>query len=86
MCLMHQSKRYGYLLINGHNPSDKEVIKLLRTHHKPYQAHLKELLSYGVLSKDENDIIYCKRMVKDEELRGLRSERGKKGGNPNLKN
>ena len=86
MCLMHQSKRFGYLLINDHNPSDKEVIKLLRIHHRTYQQRLRELLLYGVLKKDEKDIIFCNRMVKDEELRLLRQKIGKTGGNPALIN
>jgi hypothetical protein len=85
MCLMHQSKRYGYLLINDHKPSDKEVIKLLRTHHKPYQQGIIELLTYGVLKIDEEGILFCERMVKDEKLRQLRKEIGKKGGNPALR-
>jgi len=85
MCLMHQSKKYGYLLINDHNPSNKEVSHLLRLHHKTYQARLIELLLYGVLRKDNNDIIYCERMVKDEYIREVRREAGKLGGSPLLK-
>lgn len=84
MCLMHQSDRYGYLLINGSIPLEKDVIKLLRIHHKPYQAALIELLSWGVLSRDENGAIFCQRMVKDEEIREVRRKAGKMGGNPLL--
>jgi len=82
MCLMHQSKKYGYLLINGDIPNDRTVIKLLRIHHKTYQSKLKELLSYGVLCKDKNGAIFSKRMVEDEMLRQVRQFSGSLGGNP----
>ena len=84
MCLMHQSDRYGYVLINGLIPPDKEVTRLLRLHHKTYQARLKELLEKGVLCRDKDGAIFSKRMVEDEKLRGVRSKTGKMGGNPAL--
>jgi len=85
MCLMHQANPYGYLIINGSKPSDKEVARLLRLHHKTYQARLKELILYGALKQGENGIIFCKRMVEDEYLRTIRREAGKMGGSPLLK-
>ncbi len=85
MCLMHQSEKYGFLLINGRIPLPKEVSHLLRLHHKTYQARLIELILNGVLYEDENKAIYCKRMVKDEHIRQVRREAGKLGGNPLLK-
>ena len=88
ICLMHQSEKYGYLLINGSIPTNKDVSHLLRLHHKTYQASLKELFLKGVLSTDGNidgnNVIYCKRMVKDEQIRQVRREAGLKGGNPNF--
>ena len=84
MCLMHQSDEYGKLLINGRIPLVKEVSKLLRLHHKTYQARLIELFLSGALYKDENGAITCKRMVKDEYIRELRRKSGKLGGNPLL--
>ncbi|MCF7811580.1 hypothetical protein K9N50_11395 [bacterium] len=85
MCLMHQSDPYGYLLINGIIPSNKDVSHLLRLHHKTYQAGLKELLLYGVLCQKENGTIFSKRMIQDEHIRLVRSEAGKLGGSPLLK-
>ena len=35
---------------------------------------------------DENNIVFCGRMVKDEQLRILRKKVGKTGGNPSLIN
>ena len=85
ICLMHQSSKYGYLLINGFTPPKKTVSSLLRLHHKTYDKTLKELLLYGVLKEDENGAIYCERMVKDEQFRDVRRKAGKLGGSPLLK-
>jgi len=85
MCLMHQSKPYGHLTINGSIPPSKDVAKLLRLHHRTYHTRLKELFLYGVLCRGENDVIFSKRMVKDEHLRQVRRETGKLGGSPLLK-
>ena len=84
ICLMHQSEKYGYLLINGSQPDHKMVMKLLRMNYKTFNKALNELLSCGVLKEDEEGVIYCKRMVKDEYIRNVRRESGKRGGNPAL--
>lgn len=86
MCLMHQSEKYGYLIINGSKPDHKTIIKLLRTHHKTFIKCLNELLLCGALKEDENGVLYCKRMVKDHDLREKRRAAGRLGGNPNLLN
>ena len=85
MCLMHQAKPYGYLLVNGSYPLNKTVARLLRLHSKTYDKTLIELISSGVLSTNEKGVIYCGRMVKDEQIREVRREAGKLGGNPLLK-
>lgn len=84
MCLMHQSEKYGYLLINGRMPNPKSLIKLSRLHHKTFKGHLKELLDNGVLKEDEQGVIYCPRMVKDQEVRQEKQRAGAMGGNPYL--
>lgn len=90
MCLMHQSDKYGYLLINGINPPPKVLLKLLRFDpekpQKRFQKWLQELIEWGVLQKTDEGVYFCKRMVKDEALRQVRRRAGKKGGNPNLLN
>ena len=86
MCLMHQSERYGYLLINGGCKPAKVVAKLLRTRANTYKKLLTELLENGVLQQDDESVIYSKRMVEDQRLREIRRAAGAKGGNPNLLN
>ena len=85
MCLMHQSDRYGYLLVNGSIPLSKDVSRLLRVHHKTYDKSLIELITKGVLCRDENGCIFCARMIKDEHIRDVRRSSGKLGGSPLLK-
>lgn len=85
ICLMHQSNPYGYLTINNLVPDDKTVSKLLRLNHKTYDKTLMELILYGVLKRNEKGVIYCERMVKDEQLREIRRKAGKLGGSPLLK-
>ena len=85
MCLMHQSEKYGHLLINGSVPLAKDVSHLLRLHHNTYGARLEELFLKGVLYEDDNKTICCKRMIKDEHIREVRRESGKLGGSPLLK-
>jgi len=85
ICLMHQSKKYGYLLINGSKPDHKTIIKLLRTHHKTFISSVNQLLLCGALKQTKEGIYYCERMVKDEHIRQVRRKAGLKGGNPNLK-
>lgn len=86
MCLMHQSQKYGYLLINGLQINHKQLTKLLRMNYKTFNMALNELILCGVLKQDESGILYCKRMVDDYRLREIRREAGKLGGNPNLVN
>ena len=83
MCLMHQSRRPGYLLINGHKPPINTLKTLVKTHHKTLITHLKELLDNGVL-KEEDGVLVCPRMVRDQAYRESQSNHGKRGGNPKL--
>jgi hypothetical protein len=82
---MHQSEKPGYLLINGSPPSYKALYRLLHLHHNTLGKPLHELLEKGVLTK-EGETLVCPRMVKDQEVRQMRREVGRKGGNPALVN
>jgi len=86
MCYMHQSERYGYLLINGTKPDHKTIQKLLRMNHRSFIHNLSILLNNGVIKIDDDGVYYCQRMIDDNSLRDTRREAGKKGGNPNLVN
>ena len=83
MCCMHQSERYGFLLINGSKPNHKQIKNITKMHQKSFNHDIKMLLNAGVL-KEKDGILYSPRMVRDEALREKRREFGKLGGNPNL--
>jgi hypothetical protein len=48
------------------------------------QKTLEILLDFGVADRDKNGALINRRMIRDEKLRKIRSESGKKGGNPAL--
>lgn len=79
-CIMHQSDKCGYLLINGSIPSLSQISSLAHTHHKTLNKRLIELVSNGVIKQDKDGAYYCPRMVADEELRQARRKAGRLGG------
>jgi len=82
MCIMHQSEKPGYLLINGVTPPSSTVLPLVSIHHNTYRKLLGELLNNGVLKTNGDGTIICPRMVKDQELKEMYRAHGKRGGNP----
>lgn len=84
LCFMHQSEPYGYLMLNG-NPIDvPQLSRMVGANDREVKRSLAELESAGVFSRDDKGVIFSRRMVKDEYLRGVRGEAGKLGGNPQL--
>lgn len=85
MCIMHDSNKYGYLLIDGEKPTEEELAFLLRVDIDIFKKLFSELKEKGIIKINEEGIYYSKRMVNDFKLRELSKEYGKLGGNPNLK-
>ncbi len=87
LCLMHESERRGVLVLNGHPISDDCLGRLLGLDKQILNTTLTTLLTSGVASRDEETgAIYSRRMVRDENLRKVRTMAGSKGGNPVLLN
>lgn len=86
LCLMHESEQRGRLLLNGKKMPDEALARLLGLDKQILTKTLTKLLDYGVASRDEQGALMSRRMVRDETLRQIRTEAGKKGGNPNLVN
>ena len=86
LCLMHESPRRGYL----QHPSGKrvEAVQLARMvggEIAEVAALLDEIADAGASSETAQNVVYCRRMVRDERKRQKCSEAGKKGGgNPAL--
>jgi hypothetical protein len=84
LCLMHECEPYGTLSRNGTPLPDAAVAALIRVRLDAYSRATRELESAGVFSRDDNNVIYSRRMVRDERIRELRAAAGKQGGNPVL--
>lgn len=87
LCLMWESPERGVLRSkSGSKTVPKRIAMMLGL--KPFscQKLIQELEENGVLSRDENGEIFSRRMVREEHLRRIRQEAGRKVGNPNLVN
>lgn len=87
LILMHESERRGVLLLNGQPMPDEALARALGLPLDLLKQNLTTLLSYGVTSREPSTgALMCRRMVRDEELRKIRQNCGKLGGNPSLVN
>lgn len=84
ICIMGTNKGadYGYLIINGRQPSIEQIARLVGEPVEQLQIWLGELEANGVYSRDKRRAIYCRRMVRAEKSR----RNGRLGGNPKLLN
>ena len=87
LCVLHKMEEYGTILLKqSDKQSNKQTknfaIKFAKQITFPVETieeALVELLDNGVMSLD-GDILFQKRMVKDNKLSIIRAESGKKGG------
>ena len=87
LLMMHDSDERGVLLVNGQPMPDAVIARRLGLDNQTSNQILTTLLTYGVASRRTTDgALFCRRMVKDEKLRQIRTEAGRKGGNPSLLN
>lgn len=84
LCLMHESEQRGKLTLNGRPMPEEALARLLGLDKQNLTKALATLIDYGVASRDENGALINRRMVRDENLRKIRQEAGKMGGNPAL--
>ncbi len=87
LLMMHDSDERGVLFVNGQPMPDAVIARRLGLDNQSANQILTTLLTYGVASRRDSDgALFCRRMVKDENLRQVRTAAGKKGGNPLLLN
>lgn len=84
LSLCHESERYGHLLVNGKQPTDRQIAALAGVDMSELPGLLAELEEQGVFSRDRNGAIYSRRMIRDEKKAEHARKIGKKGGNPKL--
>lgn len=82
LSIMARSKKKGLLLDGEAQMKSKTLAKLVGISEAETDALLGELFEHGVPSKNEDGIIFNRRMVREASLSVIRSEAGKKGGRP----
>ena len=80
LCFMFGMHERGKLKVNNRAFSQAELSRLVGRPEAEVQAHLKQLVDFGVLSKDDDGTIYSRRMVRDESKRQAKIKAGRKGG------
>jgi hypothetical protein len=83
LCYMHASEKPGYLIFMGEESVVETLAGLVLTPIDTVKELLEELEKKGVFSKDDDGVIFNRRMAREADLSGIRSKAGKKGGNPN---
>jgi hypothetical protein len=83
--IMHEAEPYGHLRVNGAIPKVPQIAALVGASKSEVVALLRELGEAGVYSKDESEVIFSRRMVRDKSRENQAVARGKLGGNPQLK-
>jgi hypothetical protein len=82
---MHEATPRGSLLVNGRPVTSKQLASLVGAGQKEVEGYLAELEDAGVYSKEDNGIIYSRRIRRDDEKLERDKANGKGGGNPTLK-
>lgn len=84
ICFMHEGNPYGHLKVKDKVILEDNLARMCGLTIAETQGYLAELHDAGVYDTDEAGCIFCRRMIRDENLRNARAAGGKKGGNPNL--
>jgi len=84
ICFMHEGNPYGYLKVGNKVILSKDLARMVGEDLVLVEQWLDELKEAGVYDIDDGAIC-SRRMIRDENLRKIRAEGGKLGGNPKLK-
>ena len=76
---MWESNERGYLTLNGNAVITSVITKLIGVDISVIEKAIAQMELYGTFSRREDGAIYCRKMVKDEEIRKKKSESGKEG-------
>jgi hypothetical protein len=85
LCVMHEATPRGTLRINGAPMTAKQIAALVGAGVGEAQRCLDELEAAGVYSRDDNRVIFSRRMMRDTEKALRDKANGKGGGNPSIK-
>jgi hypothetical protein len=82
---MHEGNPYGHLKVADKVILPANLARMVGETLEVVEGWLEELCHAGVYDTAEDGSIYSRRMIRDENLRQIRANGGKLGGNPNLK-
>ena len=85
LCLMHEAKPRGYLLIGSNPPTDAQLAALVGAPSEQIPDLLGELASAGVFSRSKEGVIYSRRMTDEGKKAAISRKNGRLGGNPTLR-
>jgi len=85
ICYMHEGNPYGHLKVADKVILSANLARMVGETLEVVEGWLEELQHAGVYDIAEDGSIYSRRMIRDENLRQIRANGGKLGGNPNLK-
>lgn len=80
LCVAAESKKKGYVLVNGHAPTNEQLSKITGANIEDVKTWLDELLITGTASKTRHGVIYNRKMVRNAKKRAASSKGGKIGG------
>lgn len=87
LCIMHKSSRRGFLLNKVGAPIDpSQLAVMVGAGAKEVTRLLQELERAETFSRDKEGVIYCRRMVRQEEIDAVYRHNGGKGGRPKNQN
>ena len=84
LCLMHEARPHGSLLVNG-KPVTAAQLAISSAAGSRRSRVLAELEEAGVFSRDADGALYSRRMRRDEERAAVNRVNGRAGGNPSLR-
>lgn len=80
LLIMHEAPMSGRLVTPQGQPITEDVLaRIVGSTTKQIQACLKEMEKAGTFSRDENGVIYSRRMVRDSHISEVRREAGRRG-------
>jgi len=85
LCLMHEAEPRGSLLISGKTVTPRLLAGIVSVSPDEIEHWTSELEAAGVFSRDDDGVIYSRRMRRDEARSEVHRANGAKGGNPRLK-
>lgn len=83
LCVMHEADPRGSLFVNGRPITERQLAGLAGITVDEISSLLQELEDAGVFSRD-GDVIFSRRMRREDEKAARDKANGSKGGNPKL--